>query len=102
METVTRDRGRLRQRSRNPQDPRYTPSSTPESSPEEQIMKRITVLAATTALFAFPAIGTTAAFAATPTSHAQVAKHGADDPAGHHRHHGADAKPGHHRRHGAD
>jgi len=65
-------------------------------------MKRITVLAATTALFAFPAIGTTAAFAATPTSHAQVAKHGADDPAGHHRHHGADDKPGHHRRHGAD
>jgi hypothetical protein len=66
-------------------------------------MKRITVLAATTALLAFPAIGTTAAFAATPAAHVQVhAKHGADDPAGHHRRHGADDPAGHHRRHGAD
>ena len=59
-------------------------------------MKRITILAAAGALLAFPAIGTTAAFAATDDSAAHVrvhAKHGADDPAGHHRHHRADDKP---------
>jgi len=75
-------------------------------------MKRITILAATTALLALPALGTTAAFAATddnPASHVGVhhAKHGADDPvghhrhAGHHRHHGLDDKAGAHK-HGAD
>jgi hypothetical protein len=68
-------------------------------------MKRITVLAATGALLAFPAMGATAAFAATddsPSAHVRVhAKHGADDPAGHHRHHrhGADDPVGHHRHH---
>ena len=54
-------------------------------------MKRITVLAAAGALLAFPAMGATAAFAATddsPSAHVRVhAKHGADDPVGHHRHH---------------
>jgi hypothetical protein len=58
-------------------------------------MKRITILAAAGALLAFPAIGTTAAFAATDDGAAHVrvhAKHGADDPAGHHRHHRADDK----------
>ncbi len=58
-------------------------------------MKRITILAAAGALLAFPAIGTAAAFAATDDSAAHVrvhAKHGADDPAGHHRHHRADDK----------
>jgi len=62
-------------------------------------MKRITILAATTALLAFPALGTTAAFAAgtdDSSSHVRVhAKHGADDLAGHHRH-------ARHHRHGAD
>jgi hypothetical protein len=68
-------------------------------------MKRITVLAAAGALLAFPAMGATAAFAATddsPSAHVRVhAKHGADDPAGHHRHHrhGADDPVGHHRHH---
>jgi hypothetical protein len=73
-------------------------------------MKRITILAATAALLAFPAIGSTAAFASTansPAAHAGIhAKHGADDPAGHRRHHrhGADDPAGHrhHHRHGAD
>jgi hypothetical protein len=68
-------------------------------------MKRITILAATTALLAFPAIGSTAAFAATDDgAAAQVrvhAKHGADDPAGHRRHNGTDDKAGA-RKHGAD
>jgi hypothetical protein len=74
-------------------------------------MKRITIAAAAAALLAFPVIGTTAAFAATHDSAAQVhAKHGADDPAGHHRHHRADDKfaaakhgaddPAGHHRHG--
>ena len=80
-------------------------------------MKRITILAAAGALLAFPAIGSTAAFAATDDSaaaHVRVhAKHGADDPVGHHRHHrhqgaddkfaagkhGADDPAGHHRHH---
>jgi hypothetical protein len=61
---------------------------TEKPPPRSKIMKRITVLAATTALLAFPALGTTAAFAA-----------GADDPAGHHHHH---AHHAHHARHGAD
>jgi hypothetical protein len=65
-------------------------------------MKRITVLAAASALLAFPAMGATAAFAATddsPSAHVRVhAKHGADDPVGHHRH-GADDPVGHHRHH---
>ena len=69
-------------------------------------MTRITILAAAGALLAFPAIGTTAAFAAVddnPSAHVRVhAKHGADDPAGHHRHHGADDKAGHRRHQGAD
>ncbi len=80
-------------------------------------MKRITILAAAGALLAFPAIGTTAAFAATDDSAAHVrvhARHGADDPAGHHhRHHraddkfavgkhGADDPAGHHRHHHHD
>jgi hypothetical protein len=66
-------------------------------------MKRITILAATSALLAFPAIGSTAAVAATSHSPAaQVhAKHGADDPAGHRHHHRADDKSGV-RKHGAD
>jgi hypothetical protein len=65
-------------------------------------MKRITVLAAAGALLAFPAMGATAAFAATddsPSAHVRVhAKHSADDPVGHHRH-GADDPVGHHRHH---
>jgi hypothetical protein len=63
-------------------------------------MKRITVLAAAGALLAFPAMGATAAFAATddsPSAHVH-AKHGADDPVRHHRH-GADDPVGHHRHH---
>jgi hypothetical protein len=66
-------------------------------------MKRITILAATAAVLAFPAIGSTAAFAASddsPSAHVGVhAKHGADDPAGHRRHHGADDPAGHRHHH---
>ena len=69
-------------------------------------MKRITYLAAAGALVATSGLGAHAAGAATADSpSAQVrsaARHGADDPAGHHRRHGADDRPGHHRRHGAD
>ena len=66
-------------------------------------MKRITYLAAAGALVATSGLGAWAANAATADSPSgQVttsARHGADDPAGHHRHHGADDRPGHHRRH---
>ena len=69
-------------------------------------MKRITYLAAAGALVATSGLGAYAADAATADSpSAQVrtaARHGADDPAGHHRRHGADDRPGHHRHHGAD
>jgi hypothetical protein len=65
-------------------------------------MKRMTVLAAAGALLAFPAMGATAAFAATddsPSAHVRVhAKHGADDPVGHHRN-SADDPVRHHRHH---
>jgi len=68
-------------------------------------MKRIAYLAAAGALVATSGLGAYAANAATADSpSAQVrtaARHGADDPAGHHRHHGADDRPGHHRHHGA-
>ena len=64
-------------------------------------MKRITYLAAAGALVATSGLGAYAADAATADSpSAQVrtaARHGADDPAGHHRQHGADDRPGHHR-----
>jgi hypothetical protein len=77
-------------------------------------MKRITVLAATAAVLAFPAMGATSAFAATHPGTAKVAvhaKHGADDPVGHRKHHrhGADDPAGHNKvagkvagKHGAD
>ena len=68
-------------------------------------MKRITYLAAAGALVATSGLGAWAADAATsdaPTAQVRTItdRHGADDPAGHHRHHGADDR-GHHR-HGAD
>ena len=66
-------------------------------------MKRITYLAAAGALVATSGLGAHAAGAATADSpSAQVrtaARHGAEDPAGHHRRHGADDRPGHHRHH---
>ena len=59
-------------------------------------MKRITYLAAAGALVATSGLGAWAANAATsddPASHVQTThRHGADDPAGHHRHHRADDK----------
>ena len=69
-------------------------------------MKRITDLAAAGALVATSGLGAWAADAATSDSPAgQVRtttdRHGADDPAGHHRHQGADDRAAHHR-HGAD
>jgi hypothetical protein len=64
-------------------------------------MKRITYLAAAAALVATSGLGAWAANAATDDSRAAhirtAARHGADDPAGHHRHHGADDPAGHHR-----
>jgi hypothetical protein len=64
-------------------------------------MKRITYLAAAAALVATSGLGAWAANAATddsPAAHIRTAaRHGADDPAGHHRHHGADDPAGHHR-----
>ena len=67
-------------------------------------MKRITYLAAAGALVATSGLGAWAANAATsdtPAAHVRTTdRHGADDPAGHHRHHGADDAPGHHRQAG--
>jgi hypothetical protein len=69
-------------------------------------MKRITYLAVAGALVATSGLGAWTANAATddnPASHDRTtARHGADDPAGHHRHHGADDAIGHHAPHGAD
>ncbi len=68
-------------------------------------MNRITYLAASGVLVASSGLGAWAANAATsdsPAAHVHTtARHGADDPAGHHRHHGADDTAGHHRHHGA-
>jgi hypothetical protein len=69
-------------------------------------MKRITYLAAAGALVATSGFGAWAANAATndtPAAHVHTtARHGADDPAGHHRHQGADDAIRHQLRHGAD